>query len=639
MKRTVLEMLGAAASNFKDNPYVTDKTDNGWESLSFSQVDKISSWLAIGLIKEGVHPDDKIAIIAEGRSRWIVSEYGVLKAHAICVPLSIKLQAEEIAFRMEHSETKYLITSRNCISKVAELSNTLSAKGIKIIYLDDKDAEFQKYETSMQSALFYDELVQFGQNHYSEYRDVLKERIESVDEKDVVTISYTSGTTGNPKGIMLTHLNYWANSHDAIQFFKLENNFKTLIILPLDHSFAHTIGFFCATLCSINLHFVDSRGGNRNQLKNIAPNIKEVEPDFILSVPAITGNFMRKIQDTVAEKGGFANWLFKQGLKNGIIYYGDGFTKPSLLKKIFRYPIYALADKLVFSKVRKIFGKNFKFFIGGGAMLEIKQQQFFNCIGAPVMQGYGLSEATPIISVNQRHRHKFGSSGGVLLGIDCKILDPNGKELGIGEKGFISIKGLNVMKGYYKNEKATAEVIDSEGRLNTGDMGYIDSDNFLYVTGREKALLISTDGEKYSPEEIEDAIVNCSEFIFQCVLYCDHNKYTTALITIDKARLKNYVEKNSATTPEKLFEVIKKSFQNYTTDITYKNCFPKQWQPSVFRILPENFTEQNGMVNSTMKIMRFKVIKNYKAQIDAMYTPEGKMDNSENIEVLKNMIS
>lgn len=639
MKRTVLEMLKAASNNYKNNIYVSDKTDDGWQGISFSQVDQMSSYLAIGFIKEGIHAYDKVAIMSEGRSAWIVAEYAVLKTRSVAVPLSVKLQPDEIVFRIKHSECKYIVVSKNCISKILEISDKLYEQGVKLVYLDKPDAEYNECKKRGIVCISYSDLVLFGRQHYSEYNIVLTDLMSHVSEDDVVTISYTSGTTGNPKGIMLTHLNYWSNSHDAVQYFRLENNLSTLVILPLDHSFAHTIGFYCAALCSITLYFVDARDGLRSQLKNLVPNIKEVQPDFLLSVPAITGNFMRKIQDTMADKGGFANWLFKTGLRNGIMYYGDGFRRPGLFARIFRYPIYKLADTIVFSKVRKVFGNNFKFFIGGGAMLDVKQQQFFNCIGAPVLQGYGLSEASPIVSVNQRDRHKFGSSGGVLSGIDCKIVDSEGRELPKGEKGFISLKGLNIMKGYFKNEKATAEVINSEGRLNSGDMGYFDKDGFLVVTGREKALLISADGEKYSPEEIEDAIVNCSEYILQCVLYNDHRKYTTAIVTIDEARLKSWIKDNNETSAENVLEIITNSFMKFTSDFNYKDVFPKQWIPNIFAIAAEPFSEKNGMVNSTMKIMRFKVLANYKERIEGMYTAEGKnLNRQENLKFIKSIM-
>ncbi|MBR4267014.1 MAG: AMP-binding protein [Bacteroidales bacterium] len=637
MKRTVLEMLTTASEKFKDKIYIADKTDNGWKGLTFNEVEKYSSDLAIGLIQEGIKPQDKIAIISEGRCRWIISEYAILKTKAICVPLSTKLQSEEIAYRIEHSECKYVIISQNCISKILEMSEKLSKMNVKIIYIDEKDFDYQAYIKALPETILFSDLLTSGEQNKAKYEDELRKRINSVVEDDVVTISYTSGTTGNPKGIMLTHLNYWANAIDAAQYFRMENDLKSLVILPLDHSFAHTICFYLAVFCSMSIYFVDSRGGMRNQLKNIFPNIKEVEPDMMLTVPTVTGNFMRKIYETVEKQGKLTYWIFKKGLKNGMIYFGDGYKKPNLLKKIFRYPIYKLADRMIFSKIRKMLGKNFKFFIGGGAMLEIKQQKFFNCIGLPIMQGYGLSEASPIVSVNQRHNHKFGSSGGILSGIDCKILDANNNEVPRGETGYIVVEGHNVMKGYYKNQEATKEVIDEQGRLHTGDMGYIDKDGFLFVTGRERALLISKDGEKYSPEEIEDAICTCSEFIHQCVLYCDHSKYTSALITLDQVRIKNYIQKNKVTTKE-ILDVIGKSFYKFTNDIAYKKAFPPQWIPSVFRILPETFTEQNQMLNSSMKIKRFKVIQTYKDVIDKMYESKEKISSKDNLDALEKIM-
>lgn len=638
MKRTVLEMLKSASQEYKDYNYVSDKTDTGWESLTFSEVDAVSSNLAIGLIKEGLHPIDKVGIMSEGRSAWIVSEFAILKARAVAVPLSVKLQPEEIAFRLLHSESKFLVVSKNCIQKVISIAEKLREANVKIVYLDKPDNDIDDYKKSLPQFFYYDDLVMFGHKHNSEYINLLQERMSQVAEDDLVAISYTSGTAGNPKGVMLTHLNYWSNSHDAVQHFRLENHLRLFVVLPIDHAFAHTVGIYCGVLCGLSLYFVDSRGGLRNQLKNIVPNIKDCQPEFMLSVPALMSNFMRKIQDSVASKGKFVNWLFKKGLKNGILYYGDGVQKPKLTRRLFRYPIYNLAEKMVFSKVRKVFGDSFRFFICGGALLEIKQQQFFNCIGAPVMQGYGLSEASPVVSVNQRHYHRFGSSGRVLSGFDCKILDHDGKELPPNTKGIVTLRGLSVMKGYYKNPDATADTIH-DGCLNTGDMGYLDQDGFLYVTGREKALLISADGEKYSPEEIEDAVVNCSDFVMQCVLYNDHSKYTTALITLDRDRLKKYASEHDITSPEKLLDVVRKSFLAFVDDYTYKDMFPKQWIPSVFHIVAEPFSEQNGLVNSTMKIIRYKVLGKYKDVLARMTTPEGKTENEkENLKVLAGMI-
>ncbi|MCQ2973730.1 MAG: AMP-binding protein [Bacteroidales bacterium] len=637
MKRTVLEMLTSASERYKDLEYVSDKTDTGWKTFTFSDVENLSSNLAISLINLGINRFDRIAIIAEGRSAWIISEYSILKAGAISVPLSVKLQPDELTFRIIHSEAKCIFISKNCVPKALAMAESLKDQDVNIIFLDNDSDSVDALAKVFKNVYLYNELINPSSDIIEKNKSTLQHIIDKIDENDTVTISYTSGTTGNPKGIMLSHLNYWANTQDSVRDFKLKYYMKLYVILPLDHTFAHTVGFYVATLCGIHLYFVDARGGAMNQLKNIPINFKECSPDFVLSVPALTGNFMRKIQDTIDARGGFAKCLFNAGIRHGVKLAGNGYNKPNIFKRIYHYPVYKLADLLIFKKVRKIFGNNFKFFVGGGAALDLKQQQFFNALGAPVFQGYGLTESAPIISVNCPSLYKFGTSGKVLSSINCKIMDQDGNEIKeVGKKGIITISGLNVMKGYFKNDNATKEAIVN-GRLNTGDMGYLDKDGFLYVTGREKALLISADGEKYSPEGLEEAILNCGHFINQVVLYNDHCKYTTALVTLNTKRVKDYINQNKITEPQKLLETIKDSFFAFTKDSEYKSKFPRQWIPSVFRILPEAFSEQNHMVNSTMKIVRFKVIQTYSEELKSMYTHEGKTDCKENIEVLANL--
>lgn len=636
MKRTVLEMLNLACENFNGQQYTADKSDSGWVKSSFNDINSLSDKLAVALINQNIQPQDNISIIAEGRTSWIVCEYAFLKVNAVSVPLSVKLQPDELLFRIEHSQSKAVVVSHNSLSKIFSMSDKLISMGVKLIYLDPSGPDILTLSYKGLNILYYDDLIDFGTQNFESYKNTLYSRIASVNEDDVVTISYTSGTTGNPKGIMLTHLNYWANAHSALGYFRLANNMKMLVILPIDHSFAHTVAIYVATLCSMHLYFVDTRGGATKQLKNIPINIREVNPDFMLSVPALTGNFMRKIQDTVNDKGGLAKFLFNAGMKAGFKIIGNGFDKTPLLSRLVNYPVYKIADLIVFKKVREIFGTDFQFFIGGGAALDYKQQQFFHTLGTPVFQGYGLSEAAPIISVNVTYRYKFGSSGGPLTGEEVTIVDDNGNPVPVGTKGIVTVKGLNVMKGYFKNEKATAEAV-KDGRLDTGDMGYIDKDGFLYVTGREKALLISCDGEKYSPEGIEEAILNCGDLLFQVILYNDHCRYTTALVTLDNKRVSDYVAKHKIKDTDTLLEAVKKSFYAFTRSSEYADKFPKQWIPSVFRIC-EPFTEQNQMVNSTMKIVRFKILQHFQPVLDEMLTPEGKVDNSENKKFLQHFI-
>ncbi len=545
MKRTVVEMLRKAVSEHGDRPYTAEKKGGKYVTSSFAEIEKKAICLAAGLNKEGLKKDAKIAILSEGRTDWITAEFGILMNRCISVPLSVQLLPQEILFRLNHSEASAIIVSKNYIEKVFGILNEIENNNFRIIYIDDDiDNQYIKAKQkgiSEEKILSLKKLIEKSEQNYETNRKIIEEQISKIEENDTLTISYTSGTTGNPKGIMLTHLNYYSNSNNSMQYFDVPMYYRLFIVLPLDHSFAHTVGIYASLIRAMAIYFVDASNGAKAALKNIPINLKEANPHFMLTVPALSGNFMNKIKSGINKKGGIIKFIFDKGLKAGIEIYGNGHEKINPALKMLKMPIYKLADAILFKKIKTIWGKNIKFFVGGGALLDIKQQLFFNAIGVPVYQGYGLTEATPIISVNTSERHKFGTSGMIIPKLECKIIKASGEEAKTNEKGEIVIKGDNVMKGYYKNKEATKETIKDE-KLYTGDMGYYDEDNFLVVVGREKALLISQDGEKYSPEGIEEAIKNCSDLIAQTMVYNDHEKYTTALITLDNTALDNLIK-------------------------------------------------------------------------------------------------
>ena len=363
----------------------------------------------------------------------------------------------------------------------------------------------------------------------------------------------------------------------------------------------------------------------------------EAKSNFLLTVPALTSNFINKIKEGVKQKGAFVEGIFNRGIEAAVKRNGDGFTKPGTLIQLSTYFNYIIAEKLIFKKLREIWGPNIEFFVGGGALLDIKQQQFYKAIGVPVFQGYGLTEATPIISTNTPYSHKMGTSGKILEDLLCKICDENGKELAKGVKGEIVIKGDNVMKGYYKNIEATQEVL-KEGWLYTGDLGYFDEDDFLVVVGREKALLISEDGEKYSPEEIEEAIVNNSTVISQAMIFNDHKKNTTALITINKKEIENLIQDKQIKSYNEILTRTKQELHIFKNQSEFKGKFPEKWIPTNFQIIEEEFSEANKMINSTMKMVRHRITENYQDRLDIMYQ-EGAKEKSivENINTTQRM--
>ena len=368
-------------------------------------------------------------------------------------------------------------------------------------------------------------------------------------------------------------------------------------------------------------------------LRNIPGNLKEVKPFFLLTVPSLTANFMKKMKAGVAAKGAFINGIFTRGLEAGIKITGNGYDKAPLSLRL-RYGFnYFLAKKLVFPKLGEIFGGELAYCVGGGALLEVSQQEFYSAIGIPVYQGYGLTEATPIICSNTPHKHKFGSSGLVMPSIEFRFMKDDTTEAEPGVPGELVIRGENVMKGYYKNPEASDEVL-RDGWLWTGDLGYFDPDGFMVITGRAKALLISADGEKYSPETIEEAIINGCPYINQIMAYNEQRRYTTALITLNEEELKKACKENGITSAEEALQMLSDSFYNFKDS----SNIPHQWIPGTFAIIEKEFSEADQLINSTMKMVRYKVKDFYMERIEGMYSGAGSdIKNEENLNALRNL--
>jgi long-chain acyl-CoA synthetase len=641
MKKTVLRMLEDAARERGAFAYASRKTDAGWSTVTFAEARERSREFASWLLLHGARKGDAMVVIGEGSPEWIMSELGLLMAGCVSVPLSIKLLEEEIPFRLNHSLATGIITTKNQLKKVLGALAAAENKALKIVYLDD-DPDWARSEASAQGVAAdrvtgFDEARATGHAAMAQRGPELDRIMEGIEEDDTVTICYTSGTTGNPKGIMLTHLNYWTNCHDAVKAIDLPLGWRSLIILPVDHSFAHTAGLYTALVCGVSLYFVDSRGGGIGTLRNIPINLLEAQSHFLFTVPSLSGNFMKKIIAGVEEKGGIIEKIFKAGIAAGIAWNGDGFKTPGIAVRVKSFLPYALARAVVFRTiVRKVFGGSVRFCVGGGALLDVKQQEFFAALGVPVYQGYGLTEAAPIISTNTPGRHKFGTSGILMESLELKIMRADGSLAETGETAEIVIRGGNVMKGYFRNPEATAKAL-RDGWLYTGDLAYRDKDGFLVVVGREKALLIAEDGEKYSPEDIEEAVTFSTDLIDQIMAYCDHRKYTVALVTLDTAKVEHLIADRRIPSAEELLAVLRDEFYRFRSDPKAKKV-QAAWIPSVFQIVPQPFNEKNGTVNSMMKLVRHRVVEVHRDVIEHAYTREGSStENARNLETLRAM--
>jgi long-chain acyl-CoA synthetase len=633
--KSIIRFFEENVEKYSTNIYLWEKLQEKYEGTTYQETRRQVHEFGAGLMQLGINKGDRVSLLADGRNSWVIGELGILYAGGVTVPISIKLNSEEIKFRLTHSGSKMVITS--------------STQAPKILEVIDRCPDLEK-------VIFMDPMEEYaeGQIHFNEVRKIGREWLEipanrksfeeftaSITPSDYANICYTSGTTADPKGIILTHGNYVTNVYQSYSLMDIPQYYKTLLILPWDHSFAHTAGIYAFMGKGASIASVKVGKTPMETLRNIPICMKEIKPNLLLSVPALAKNFRKNIEKGIKEKGIMTEALFNFALKMAYSYNREGYNKGLGIQKL-KKPLLRLFDKILFSKVREAFGGELDFFIGGGALLDIELQRFFYAIGVPMYQGYGLSEASPIISSNSAARHKLGSSGYLVNNMDLKICDDDGNELPVGQKGEIVIRGGNVMHGYWKNETATNDAI-RDGWLYTGDMGYMSEDGFLYVLGRFKSLLIADDGEKFSPEGIEEAISEQSKYIDQCMLYNNQKPYTVALIVPNQHALKLYLEdRNMTATTEEgkraVLNLIENEVNEYRINGKYGHMFPHRWLPVALGVLNESFNESNGMMNSTMKIVRGKITEKYQDLIEWLYTPMGKIVNNErNMEEVEKM--
>lgn len=633
--KTIVQLFEENVSKFPENPLLLEKKTDKYIATSYKDALQNVIAFAGGLLSLGIKKGDRMALLSEGRNDWVYSELAILYTGAINVPLSIKLEASEVKFRLEHSGTRIIIVSKSQAAKVEAVRSELPELE-KVIYLDEK-------ETYQDNDLSWASVFVLGKKFNAEFPNAVDEAKNAIHGDDYANITYTSGTTADPKGIILSHRNYTANVEQALTLMTIPDSFKTLLILPLDHCFAHVAGIYSFIANGASMGFVQMGDTPMQTLKNIPVNIKEIKPDILLSVPALAKNFKKNIEKGIADKGKITEKLFNYALNVAYKYNKEGYNKGKGLNAL-RGPLVKLFDKILFSKVREVFGGDLKFFIGGGALLDIELQRFYYAIGIPMLQGYGLSEATPVISSNSLVKHKLGSSGYLVKPLDIKICDDNGNEVPLGQKGEIVIQGENVMKGYWRNEKSTAETI-KDGWLHTGDLGYMDEDGFLYVLGRFKSLLIANDGEKYSPESIEEMLVSKSPFIEQVMLHNNQNPYTIGLLVANNEAIKRHlseqgIDLNSDEGRAEALKRLQQEINEFKKGGKFEGEFPERWLPAAIGVLDEPFTEQNKFINSTMKMVRGKITEHYKERIDYLYTADAKnIVNELNINALKKNIS
>ena len=623
---TIIDFVEKYTKKFADKTYLREKVNGEWVETTFKQTRDEGRILAAGFMALGLEKGERVSLLAEARNLWVMTELGILYAGGVNVPLSYKLESDtDLSFRINHSDSVYIAASENEIPKIRRIIKDCKQVR-KVIVFDDIPLEKGEMHIS--------ELHDMGVKFLKEHGEELEKRIKEIKPDDYANISYTSGTTADPKGILLTHRNYTANVEQGSSVISVEEGARMLIILPLDHCFAHVAGFYTMMLYGGSIATVPVGKTQLATLRNVPGAIKDVKPNVMLSVPALSRTFKKNIEAGVKAKGPKVEKLFNFAVNLAIGYYQEYYNagKP-WWKHFWKKPLINFFDKKLFATIREsAFGGQMKFFVGGGALLDIELQKWYNAIGVPVFQGYGLSEATPIICANSTGHAIFGSSGRTVQPMDIKICDEDHKEVPDGQTGEIVIRGENVMAGYWKNPEATASTV-VDGWLYTGDRGYLypKDRRYLYVTGRFKSLLIAADGDKYSPEGYEDNLTSVTKFVNQVIIHNNQNPYTIALIVPNRDLCKEWLKKEhpeldpaSEEGKKAMVQKVWDEMNTYRKGGKHEGMFPEKWLPTTLVICPEAWTEQNGLVNSTMKIVRGKVEKAYADRIEYAYTADGR---------------
>jgi long-chain acyl-CoA synthetase len=562
------------------------KYNGVWESTSSEEFLEKSNQISRGLLQLGVKKGDKVAIISSNnRTEWCIVDIGVLQIGAIDVPIYPTITAEDYSYIINHSESKYCFVSDVVVyEKIKSIQN--ECPNLKEIYCFD----------TIKGCKHWSSVLELGKDaaHQSKVLAIK----ESVHPQDLATIIYTSGTTGTPKGVMLSHNNIVSNVIAAQKRLPLDNGKAVaLSFLPLCHIYERML-MYLYQLSATEVHFAES-------LETIGENLNEVNPDVMTAVPRL----LEKLYDKIYGKGqtltGIKKKLFNWAVNVGLAYEPYGKNGVGYSIKLF------IARALIFKKWKSALGGNLKLIASGSAALQPRLARVFTAAGLTVVEGYGLTETSPVISVNDMRDGKFrvGSVGQVVENVKVKIADD----------GEILCKGPNIMMGYYKNQKLTDEVI-KDGYFHTGDIGHIDDDGFLKITDRKKEMFKTSGGKYVAPQVIEN-IVKQSTLIDQVMVVGESQKYPAALIQLNFDAVNEWLGQTDI--PLNYTEMVanEKVLNKIKKDIDQANENFAQWEKiKKFKLTPEIWSVDSGHLTPTMKLKR-KIIKSkYQDLLEEIYS-------------------
>ncbi len=587
-------MFRRTAQAYPQKTALRHKTESGWSTITYAEFAQRVRNLALGLMDLGVAHGARVALISENRPEWAVADLAILSIGAVNVPLYTTLTPAQVRYIVRDSESVVLIVSgKKQLEKALKIRAELPA--LRHLVVIDAPEDLPEDVLTL-------EAVERRGAELPDGDAELTRRSEAVHPDDLASIIYTSGTTGDPKGAMLTHDNFMSNAQSAAPLFQVQENDLFLSFLPLSHVFERLAGHYFPLLVGATIAYAES-------VFTVQSNMVEMQPTIMASVPRLYEALESRIRDGIAKQPDGKRRMAEWALKVGWGYHSKrvrGET-PGLISSL----LYPLADRLVLAQLRqRITGGRLRYFISGGAPLPVTTAEYLTSMGLHLIEGYGLTETSPVICANLPKRTKLGTVGPPIPGV----------EVAIAEDGEILSRGPHIMRGYFGMPDATAQAINADGWFHTGDIGELDSEGYLKITGRKKDIIVLANGKNVAPQPIE-AMVKASPYVANIVLFGDRQQQIVALVVPDLDHLRSWARKQDIPVKE-LEELVKlpqvkKLFKSEIDRLTEEVAdFEKIRR---FTLLTRDFSQERDEITPTLKIKRRVVAEHYAGEIAAMY--------------------
>lgn len=569
----------------------TYKDGGSWKSITWKEFYERSKKIASGLIELGFKKGDRASIYSYNRLEWIITDIGTMLAGGVSIPIYHSLPFNQSSYIINDSDSVIVFAENPAI--IQEMK-----QNIKEIPLVNKIISFDESVEEDGVLIRFSTLEKIGEENLQKNEKIIQSNIENTKLDDIATIVYTSGTTGVPKGVVQPHINHLSTVEMLYEIRDIVQDDTVLLFLPLAHSFARAVEFVHPKF-GVNMAIAES-------IDKVVDNLVEVKPTVFPSVPRVFEKVYSKVKSESQAspiKAKIFNWAINVGRKYNEAKR-EGTIPFSLALK------HKIAHKLVFSKLHKKLGGRMRFFISGGAPLSKEIAEFFWACGLLILEGYGLTETAPAISINTTKEFKFGTVGKPLKWVEVKIA----------EDGEILARGPNIMRGYWKKPKETEEVLEKDGWFHTGDIGEFDKDGFLKITDRKKELIKTSGGKYVAPAPIENSIKSKLPLISQAVVIGDMRPYCVALVTLNKEEVIKWGErKGIGSDYEKIIQSneLRSEIQRVIDEVNSNLASFESIK--YFEIIPEDFTVEDGTITPTLKVKRKAVMQKYKDVIDKMY--------------------